>query len=122
MEVRALAKLRKAEETVFYCGTWAELMEIVEKHKGYLYSPSDVAFELGVSRSYIYELEKRGKIRTYRVIDDFLDSGEVPIWVRGIIKKNTDIVLIPRSEVDRIKKDMIGRAERTLKRLRGKAR
>jgi hypothetical protein len=51
-----------------------------------------------------------------------LDSGEVPIWVRGIIKKNTDIVLIPRSEVDRIKKDMIGRAERTLKRLRGKAR
>jgi len=117
-----LAKLRKAQETVFYCGTWAELMEIVEKHKGYLYSPSDVAFELGVSRSYIYELEKRGKIRTYRVIDDFLDSGEVPIWVRGIIKKNTDIVLIPRGEVDRIKKDMIERAEKTLKRLRGKAR
>jgi predicted site-specific integrase-resolvase len=120
--VRGLVKKKSKQESVYYCGTWEELMDIVEKHKGYLYAPSDVAFELGVSRSYIYELEKRGKIRAYRVINDFLDVGEVPVWVRGIIKRNRDIVLIPRKEIDRIKKEMIGRAERTLKRFRGKAK
>jgi predicted site-specific integrase-resolvase len=120
--VRGLVKKKSKQKSVYYCGTWEELMDIVEKHKGYLYAPSDVAFELGVSRSYIYELEKRGKIRAYRMINDFLDVGEVPVWVRGIIKRNRDIVLIPRKEIDRIKKEMIGRAERTLKRFRGKAK
>lgn len=81
-----------------------------------LVSPSYAAEKLHVSRSYIKQLEKEGKIRVYRVKAGDVNWGELPQWAWFIIppKKNL-FVFIPEEDVEARRKEMVRKAEQRIK-------
>lgn len=83
-----------------------------------LVSPSYAAERLHVSRSYIKQLEKEGKIRVYRVRAEDINWADLPAWAWFIIPpKKKLFVFIPEEDVEARREEMFKRAEKRVKEL-----
>ena len=101
------------------CHSWEEFEEVA-KDCGYkAVSPGGAAAELGVSRSYIHQLEKEGKIRAFRIIVDDKMWKYVPFWLKVFSPKKAVYVLIPEKDLEKIKKEMLRKAKEKIQRLEG---
>ena len=97
-----------------------EFDEIFDKFKGQMISPGGAAGKLGVSRAYIHQLEREGKIRVYRIWDEDIDWDQLPLKWRLFTRVKDVYIYIPIEDLDKVKKEMIKKAEEKIKRLKGK--
>ena len=97
-----------------------EFDEIFDKFKGQMSSPGGAAGMLGVSRSYIHQLEKEGKIRVYRIWTEDVSWDELPLKWRLFTKVKDVYIYIPDEDIEKIRKEMIKKAEAKIKKLKGK--
>jgi hypothetical protein len=104
----------------YECKSWDEFQRVIEQYAGKLITPSWAADELFVTKSYIFELERKGKIKTVRVSDNVMYDGETPWWFRSVLGQLGNLVLIPRDEVERVKEMLIEKWDKKVKRLKGK--
>jgi hypothetical protein len=88
--------------------------------KGGMVSPGKAAAMLSVSRDYVHQLEKEGKIRAYRIWHDDLDWDRLPLWAKIMVAKKDVYIYIPVADIEIIKKEMIKKTEAKLKKLKGK--
>ncbi|TAN42884.1 MAG: hypothetical protein EPN25_02070 [Nitrospirae bacterium] len=102
------------------CHSWAEFEKLSEETPEGFVSPGGAADALGVSRVYINQLEKEGKIRAYRIIVDDKLKGSEPFWVRVFMPTKNVFIMIPSEDIAKIKEEMINKAEAKIKKLRGK--
>jgi len=56
-------------------------------------SPGGAAGKLGVSRAYIHQLEREGKIRVYRIWDEDIDWDQLPLKWR-LFTRVKDVIFI----------------------------
>jgi excisionase family DNA binding protein len=83
-----------------------------------LVSPSYAAERLRVSRSYIKQLEREGKIRVYRVRAEDINWDKLPEWAWFIIPpKKKLFVFIPEEDVEEKRKEMFKKAEKRVREL-----
>ena len=75
---------------------------------------------LGVSRAYIHNLEKDGKIRAYRLFKDDIHWDNYPLWMKLSVAPKDEFIYIPVEDIEKIRKEMIMRAEKKIKKLKGK--
>ena len=116
-------KKKKEDETgpmTHECNSWEEFQKVIEEYDGKLITPSWAADELFVTKSYIFELEKKGKIKTVRVSRGLIEDGKTPWWFRSVLGQLKNLVLIPRDEVERVKDMLIEKWDNKVKKLRGK--
>jgi hypothetical protein len=97
-----------------------EFDKIFDKFRGQMISPGGAADMLGVSRAYIHQLEREGKIRAYRIWHDTVDWDELPLKWRLFTKVTGVYIYIPVEDLEKVKKEMIKKANDKLKRLKGK--
>jgi len=102
------------------CHSWDEFERLSEETPGGFVSPGGAAGKLGVSRVYINQLEKEGKIRAYRIIVDANMRKSEPFWVRVFMPTKDVFIMIPSVDLDKIKDEMINKAEAKIKKLKGK--
>jgi hypothetical protein len=100
--------------------SWKEFEKKVKHDKG-LISPGGAASMLGVSRSYISQLEKDGKITVYRIWEEDIDWNSLPFWIKAIVPKREIYGFITAEEVERVRSEMIKKAEDKIKRLQQKS-
>ncbi len=100
--------------------TQEEFEKVFDEFKGQMVSPGGAAGALGVSRAYIHQLEKEGKIRAYRIAHDDIDWDRLPLWLKMMVAPRDVYIYIPDEDIERIKKGMIEKAETKLKKLKGK--
>jgi len=113
----------KAERKEWGKGTivfdsWEEFEKKIEHDKG-LVSPGGAASMLGVSRSYIHQLEKEGKITVYRIWAEDVDWDSLPFWVKALVPKREIYGFITAEEVERVRSEMIKKAKDKIKKLEG---
>jgi hypothetical protein len=99
--------------------SWEDFEHTVRHEKG-LVSPGGAASMLGVTRSYISQMEKEGKITVYRIWAEDVDWDSLPFWVKALVPRREMYGFITVDEVERIKNEMIRKAEDRIKRLKGK--
>lgn len=99
--------------------SWEKFEEEIAKQSGGIVSPGGAAQMLGVSRSYISQLEKEGKITVYRIWHTDVDWDSVPIWVKAMIPKKEVYVFITREEIERVRDEMLRKAKERISRLEG---
>ncbi|SPQ01351.1 hypothetical protein NBG4_500025 [Candidatus Sulfobium mesophilum] len=102
------------------CHSWEEFEELAEKSEGGGVSPGGAADFLGVSRSYVHQLEKEGKIRAFRIVVDDEMREHMPFWLKVFTPAKAVYIIIPQKDLEKVKKEMIKRAEEKIKRLKGK--
>lgn len=102
------------------CKTDAELEKVFEKFEAQLVSPGAAAEMLRVSRAYIHNLEKDGKIRAYRLSKDDIHWDNYSLWMKLAVAPKDEFIYIPVEDIEKIRKEMIIKAEKKLKRLKGK--
>lgn len=102
------------------CKSWGEFDRYAQEYDGRVVSPGGAAAELEVSRSYINQLEKEGKIRAYRIIVDDKTRKDLPFWMRVFAPTKNVYIFIPSEDIERLKKEMISRVEKRLKELKRK--
>ena len=94
-------------------------MKVLEEFNYKMVSPGGAAGKLHVSRSYVHQLEREGKIRVYRVWDEDLDWDDLPLWVKIITPRKGMYIMIPEEDIEKIKKERIEKAKETIKKLKG---
>jgi hypothetical protein len=99
--------------------SWDEFNEKIAMHSGGIVSPGGAASALGVSRAYLSQLEKEGKITVYRIWHTDIDWDTVPFWLKAMIPKKEIYGFITREEVERVREQMIQKAEEKIKKLKG---
>ncbi len=99
---------------------WEDYEKVIEEFDGQLISPGGAAQKLGVSRSYIHQLEQQGKIRCYRIWDEHIHWESYPLWMRVFAPKKEIYVFIPIIDIEKIKLERIEKAEKKLRELKGK--
>ena len=97
-----------------------EFDEIFDKFKGQMISPGGASGMLRVSRAYIHQLEKEGKIRAYRIWHENVNWDDLPLKWRLFTKVTDVYIYIPIVDIEKVKKEMIEKAEAKLKKLKGK--
>lgn len=95
-----------------------EFDKIFDSFEGQMVSPGGAAARLGVTRSFIHHLEKEGIIRAYRILHDVIDWDEMPLWGKMLVFPRDVYIYIPNEDIERVKKEMIEKAEAKLKRLK----
>ncbi len=100
------------------CKNQGEFDKVLEEFNYDMISPGGAADKLHVSRSYIHQLEKEGKIRVYRVWDEDLDWDDLPLWVKVITPRKGMYIMIPTEDVEKLKKERLKKAEETIKKLK----
>jgi hypothetical protein len=100
------------------CKNQEEFEKVFEEFNNGMISPGGAADKLHVSRSYIHQLEREGKIRVYRVWDEDLGWDDLPLWVKIITPRKGMYIMIPTEDIERLKKDRIKKAEETIKKLK----
>jgi hypothetical protein len=100
------------------CRNQEEFNKVLEEFNYKMVSPGGAADKLHVSRSYIHQLEREGKIRVFRVWDEDLDWDDLPLWVKIITPRKGMYIMIPEEDVEKIKKGRIKKAEQTIKKLK----
>lgn len=116
-------KKSKEEEKgpmTYECKSWEEFQRVIEEYDGKLITPSWAADELFVTKSYIFELERKGKIKTVRLASNVIYDDKTPWWFRSVLSQLKNLVLIPRGEVERVKDMLIEKWDNKVKRLKGK--
>ena len=97
-----------------------EFEKIFKQFDGQMTSPGGAAGTLGVSRAYIHQLEKAGKIRAYRIWNEDIHWDSLPLWAKVMLTKKDVYIYIPDEDIAKIKKEMINKTEAKLKKLKGK--
>jgi hypothetical protein len=100
------------------CRSQEEFEKVLEEFNYDMISPGGAADKLHVSRSYIHQLEREGKIRVYRVWDEDLGWDDLPLWVKVITPRKGMYIMIPTEDVERLKKERIKKAQETIKTLK----
>lgn len=115
-------KQRKKEygKGTIICKSDKELDEAFDKFNSQLSSPGGAAEKLGVSRAYIHMLEKSGKIRAYRLVKEDVNWDKYPLWMKLSTSPTDEFIYIPDEDIEKVRKEMIAKAENKLKRLKGK--
>ena len=85
------------------CNSWDDFEKKAEDCGWNVVSPGGAADMLGVSRSYINQLEKEGKIRAFRIIVDDKEWKDVPFWLKVFTPKKAVYVYIPVKDLEKIK-------------------
>lgn len=98
----------------------AKFDKIFDQFKGKMISPGGAADRLGTSRAYVHQLEKEGKIRAYRIRHDDIEWNDLPLWAKVMVAKKDVYIYIPDEDIEKIKKEMIKKAEARIKKLKGK--
>lgn len=93
---------------------------IFDKFKGKMVSPGGAAGRLGVSRAYIHQLEKEGKIRAYRIWQEDVDWDSIPLKWRLFLKVKDVYIYIPDEDIEKVRKEMIKKAKDKIKKLEGR--
>ena len=100
------------------CRNQEEFNKVLEEFNYQMVSPGGAADSLHVSRSYIHQLEREGKIRVFRVWDEDLDWDDLPLWVKIITPRKGMYIMIPVEDIEKLKKERIQKAEQTIKKLK----
>lgn len=106
-------------ENTIFCKNMDHFKKIINEFNGQMVSPGGAAGMLHVSRAYIHQIEKEGRIRVYRVWDEDLEWKELPLWVRVLTPKRSQYIMIPIEDIEKIKKERIEKAKETIKKLKG---
>lgn len=115
---RIKAKGVRGKATVVVGALSREEFRKTFRELGRLVSPSYAAEKLHVSRSYVKQLEKEGKIRVYRVRAEDIDWAELPGWAWFIVPpKKKLFVFIPEEDIEARRKEMLRKAEERLQKL-----
>jgi hypothetical protein len=61
------------------CKSMEEFDKYYDEFKGQMVSPGSAASRLGVSRAYINQLEKEGRIRAYRIWQEDITWDDLPL-------------------------------------------
>lgn len=94
--------------------------KIFDDFKGQMVSPGGAAGMLGVSRAYIHQLEKDGKIRAYRIWQEDVDWDSLPLKWRLFLKVKDVYIYIPMEDIEKVRKEMIKKAKDKIKKLEGR--
>ena|SRR5690242_4098580 len=100
--------------------SWKEFEKIEEQFSGKLISPGGAAAKLSVSRAYINQLEKDGKLRVYRIMADDIVWKDIPFWVRWMVPQKEVYIFIPDDDVEKVHGEMLKQAKARIKKLEGK--
>lgn len=100
--------------------SWEEFKEKIADNSDGIVSPGGAAAMLGVSRAYISQLEKEGKITVYRIWHSEIDWDSVSFWVKAMIPKKEIYGFITREEVERVREEMLRKAKEKIRKLKGK--
>jgi DNA-binding XRE family transcriptional regulator len=94
---------------------YEEFLRLHEYYKGNLVKPIHAAKMLGVSRAMIFQLEKEGKVRGYRLT--FTDEiwKTIPAHLKLLISRSDVYIWIPVEDIENYAKEK----GKTLKRLKG---
>lgn len=98
----------------------AEFDKIFDEFKAQMVSPGGAAGKLGVSRAYIHQLEREGKIRAYRIWHDDIQWDSMPLWMKMIVTPKDVYIFIPIEDIEKVRKEMIVKAKDKIKKLGGK--
>jgi len=101
------------------CRNQEEFNKVLEEFNYQMVSPGGAADKLHVSRSYVHQLEREGKIRVCRVWDEDLGWDDLPSWVRILTPRRGMYIMIPIEDIEKIKKERIKKAEQTMRKLQG---
>jgi hypothetical protein len=125
MIVKIVSKMNKKRETKNWGKGTIEVKsmddfdKIFKKFDGKMVSPGGAAATLKVSRAYIHQLEKEGKIRAYRIWHDDIHWDDLPLWAKLMVAKKDVYIYIPDEDIKKIRKEMIQKAEARIKKLKG---
>ena len=99
-----------------------KLSKILDEYKvkGGCVSPGGAAARLGVSRQYIAHLEKTGKIRAFRIPYKNIRWDDLPLWQRMITVQRSEYIYIPSEDIEKLRKEMLEKAEEKVKKLKDK--
>jgi len=97
-----------------------EFDKIFDQFKGQMLSPGGAAGKLGVSRAYIHQLEKEGKIRAYRIWHEDIGWDDLPLRWKPFIATKDVYIYIPEEDIEKVRKEMIKKAEEKIKKLKRK--
>jgi len=100
------------------CKNHEDFVKVLEEFDYQMVSPGGAADKLHVSRSYIHQLEREGKIRVYRVWDEDLAWDDLPLWVKVITPRRGMYIMIPIEDIEKLKKQRIQKAQETIKKLK----
>ena len=126
MKKRLADKLHEKEEKKNWgkgttvLNSWKEFEKIEDQFDGKLISPGGAAGRLSVSRAYIHQLEKDGKLRVYRILANDIVWKDIPFWVRWMVPQKEVYIFIPNEDIERIREEMLKNAEEKIKKLKGK--
>lgn len=115
------AKMESKErgEGTIVC-TDKEFDKVLDQFKGALVSPGTAAQLLGVSRSYVNQLEREGKIRAYRIERDNVNWDGLPLRWKPLISVKDVYIYIPEEDIEKIRSEMIQKAKNKIKQLKAK--
>ena len=97
-----------------------EFDKIFDQFKGRMLSPGGAAGSLGVSRAYIHQLEREGKIRAYRIWHEDIGWDGLPLRWKPFIAAKDVYIYIPEEDIEKVRKEMIKKAEEKIKKLKRK--
>lgn len=102
------------------CNSMQEFDKYFDEFKAQMSSPGAAASRLGVSRAYINQLEKEGRIRAYRIWNEDIHWDNLPLRWKPFIAVKDVYIYIPDEDIERIRAELIKKAENKLKKLKGK--
>lgn len=100
------------------CKNQKEFDKVLEEFNYQMVSPGGAADKLHVSRSYIHQLEREGKLRVYRVWDEDLAWDDLPLWVKVITPRRDMYIMIPTEDIEKLRKEKLKKAEETIRKLK----
>ena len=98
--------------------TMKELDKVFDEFRGQLVSPGTAAANLGVSRAYVNQLEKEGRITAYRIYSENVNWDELPLKWKLFVAVKDVYIYIPVDDIERISQELIEKTEKKLKKLR----
>jgi|SRR5208337_3725087 len=126
MVKRIIAKINEGQERTQWgkgtivCKSMEEFDKYLNQFKGQVASPGTAAARLGVSRAYINQLEKEGRIRAYRIWNEDIHWDSLPLKWKPFVAVKDVYIYIPDEDIERIREELIKKAENKLKQLKGK--
>lgn len=92
---------KEVDKGTIFLGSYDEFVQLSRYFQGNLVKPIHAAKMLGVSRAMIFQLEKDGKIRAFRLIftDDVWKT--IPVHLQLLISRSDVYIWIPVQDLER---------------------
>ncbi len=103
-ELNERREKKQIESGTIWLKSYEEYKQVAEAFKGRLVKPYHAGKMLGVSRAMVFNLERDGKIRAYRLaFTDEVWEG-IPIHLKPLITRSDTYIWIPIEDIEKYAK------------------